>query len=543
MSHPPPPPRPSRQSIAAGSGGAAANTPTATGSGGSGGSTPHPMRPVELSVSAAFQPPPPADWIAVWKLEAFAMAIGADSVAPFNANSPHHTINSLPSHNAKDGNKELVLNAPVNTLMQDAMRLFSRCITAVAERRSEWKAIGGSNPDIKVKDLARVWNESYELSRQWPYRTRNADLTHNYLQHLVPRLNVMRSGDFLVIPSGWLTADEKKKEVEKEYNDCLLVVLEKRTNDSYSVWVVNGNTSIADINRSGLGYHPCRAGGAGPASAAVDANDARLQYKLTVIVDDVPASKIVDSSFWFVLIKMSVWSSKRHHARLLYEHLLPYLNAQPLQRYRTLHHNTLHSVSCTHFLVWCCVFDSNLLLNVDEKDDTTEYYPRPREGERYHFRILFEALYVMARRAGFNKAQAKLLHVLVRWELSRLVAEDVVRVKTVTASDIGLIRLCNQRLASDAADVAKLGLAAAPSSSPTVLTPPLLAEIKATIDGIEKHLRQLSTPTLHIAKLPPQLTIDAKAKFIPYPLFDRFRNEDSVEVCSMLLPAVWLPAS
>ncbi len=71
------------------------------------------------------------------------MAIHADSLAPFSATSPHHTIAALPSFNPKDG-KEYVLSAPLNTLMQDAMRLFARVLTAVVERRTEWKQLGGA---------------------------------------------------------------------------------------------------------------------------------------------------------------------------------------------------------------------------------------------------------------------------------------------------------------------------------------------------------------------------------------------------------------
>jgi hypothetical protein len=55
-----------------------------------------------------------------------------------------------------------------------------------------------------------------------------------------------------------------------------------------------------------------------------------VQYKLVLVVDDVPMNKLLDSSFWFMLLRIQVWPNDNHSAALLYETLLPYLSAKPL---------------------------------------------------------------------------------------------------------------------------------------------------------------------------------------------------------------------
>jgi hypothetical protein len=116
----------------------------------------------------------------------------------------------------------------------------------------------------------------------------------------------------------------------------------------------------------------------------------------------------------------------------------------------------------------------------------------------------------------------------VRWELLRSCSEDLTRVQSVSASDSALVRCCAQRLATEASDFARL-----PGS---LLSASLLTELKASIDATEQQLKQLPVPTLHVSKLPPILTaLEARAKFVPFPLFDRFRNEESVEVRHLTL--------
>jgi len=47
---------------------------------------------------------------------------------------------------------------------------------------------------------------------------------------------------------------------------------------------------------------------------------------------DIPSERILDSSFWILLLRMQVYPSKKHvnNAELLYTKLLPSLNSRPL---------------------------------------------------------------------------------------------------------------------------------------------------------------------------------------------------------------------
>ncbi len=55
-----------------------------------------------------------------------------------------------------------------------------------------------------------------------------------------------------------------------------------------------------------------------------------VHYKLVFLLDEIPQQKILDSSFWFMLLRMQIWPSESHNAALLYETLLPFLSGKPL---------------------------------------------------------------------------------------------------------------------------------------------------------------------------------------------------------------------
>eukprot|EP01047_Picozoa_sp_COSAG01_P124736 COSAG01_NODE_53745_length_337_cov_0.478992_1_plen_112_part_11 len=47
-------------------------------------------------------------------------------------------------------------------------------------------------------------------------------------------------------------------------------------------------------------------------------------------VPQVPAARVTDTVFWFMIYRMMVYPSPDHGPKVFYERLLPYLNSKPL---------------------------------------------------------------------------------------------------------------------------------------------------------------------------------------------------------------------
>lgn len=91
----------------------------------------------------------------------------------------------------------------------------------------------------------------------------------------------MSPNSYIILPGGWIN--------ETEGDGVLIYVLERKDATTFSFSVINtGGPGLVE-------YHPVNA------NSATD-----VKYKLALVVDNVPAEKVNDSAFWFLLYRMQV---------------------------------------------------------------------------------------------------------------------------------------------------------------------------------------------------------------------------------------------
>lgn len=126
-----------------------------------------------------------------------------------------------------------------------------------------------------------------------------------FLNVLIPLIEATQDNQQIVLPGGWQTP-------ESTY--LCLYILRNCGNNRWSFTVCN-------TGPEGLQYHP----------STFDPETGRELKQLALTVWDIPAVRILDSTFWTLLMRMQVYPSKRNSAVTLYTKLLPALNARPLR--------------------------------------------------------------------------------------------------------------------------------------------------------------------------------------------------------------------
>jgi len=78
--------------------------------------------------------------------------------------------------------------------------------------------------------------------------------------------------------------------------------------------------TVCNTGRDGLQYYP----------SSFDSEAGRQLKQMAMTIWNIPALRIMHSTFWVVFFRMQVYPSKRNSAKFLYTKLLPSLNVQPL---------------------------------------------------------------------------------------------------------------------------------------------------------------------------------------------------------------------
>jgi hypothetical protein len=89
-------------------------------------------------------------------------------------------------------------------------------------------------------------------------------------------------------------------------------------------------------------------------AATVDPSTAALQRCLSLTVRHIPLPRLLDSTFWYMLLRMQVYPLHSHAGgggvELLYGRLLPYLAGGPLQQViPTIGSTTIYALSVKCF--------------------------------------------------------------------------------------------------------------------------------------------------------------------------------------------------
>mmetsp|Transcript_14534 Transcript_14534/g.21938 ORF Transcript_14534/g.21938 Transcript_14534/m.21938 type:complete len:1946 (+) Transcript_14534:90-5927(+) len=102
----------------------------------------------------------------------------------------------------------------------------------------------------------------------------------------------------------------------------VLYLLRRRKDkpNMFTFCVVNANADSGsiDVDECGVSrYHPIR-----PCEKTTS-----MEHKTVLELEDVPQEKLIDGGIWFILYRLLVFPHKSHDAALLYERILPCLNA------------------------------------------------------------------------------------------------------------------------------------------------------------------------------------------------------------------------
>jgi hypothetical protein len=308
---------------------------------------------------------------------------------------------------------------------------------------------------------------------------------HRFLQDLVTEVLRMERGSSRVIPGGWCTPP--KKEGSPPVHVALLFVIHLHYDDTYSLAVCNSG--------KGSEYHVCR-----PAEASGEL-DKTLSYSLY----DIPKTRVIDSSIWFLIFRQMVYPDKNNGPAALYEQLLPYLNQNPL------------------------------LANI-QGFVGSNWQPLPISSDRDTSRIgiVLEGLRQTLIFGGLTPHYAQHVSTLVSWTLAQKLEVELRNVSFLPTSDANAVKFIGQGLAK---------LAARDSESP--LSPISVSEcqqiarcVSAIESGAEKFL-----PSDLPEGVPEGLSEPMPSSVRDYPLFGRLRRDVSVEglIGDAPKPAISIP--
>lgn len=126
----------------------------------------------------------------------------------------------------------------------------------------------------------------------------------NFLNVYLSMLEHVQPNQQLVLPGGWQ---------QPEYAYLCLYILRNNGGNRWSFTVCN-------TGQDGIQYHP----------ATFDPETGKELKQMAMTIWDIPASRILDSTFWVLLFRMQVYPSRKNNAAFLYTKLLPSLNSRPL---------------------------------------------------------------------------------------------------------------------------------------------------------------------------------------------------------------------
>lgn len=126
----------------------------------------------------------------------------------------------------------------------------------------------------------------------------------NFINVFLSLIENVPANQQLVLPGGWQ---------QPEYTYLCLYIIRNCGQNKWSFTVCN-------TGRDGLQYHP----------ASFDPETGKELKQLAMTVWDIPAERVLDSTFWTLLFRMQVYPSRKNNAAFLYTKLMPSLNSRPL---------------------------------------------------------------------------------------------------------------------------------------------------------------------------------------------------------------------
>ena len=163
----------------------------------------------------------------------------------------------------------------------------------------------GADYTKHIGRLSSLYSEALQIGARLPIGKSIEDPDANFLtflQYFVGRVGSMRPGESLLFPGGW--------RCETKEGHALMYLLH-RHHASFAFGVSNTGGE-----GNGLEFHPAR----------TECSPPKIKRALSLVAEDIPPAKLLDSSFWFMLFRPLVYPSDKNGPEALYTILLPYLN-------------------------------------------------------------------------------------------------------------------------------------------------------------------------------------------------------------------------
>lgn len=349
---------------------------------------------------------------------------------------------------------------------------------------------------------------------------------YNFLANFTQMVGRLEENQCAIIPGGWWTSTEPDELAGSDDSDSESEIAEQkagtqaeekektgsgragggtagqshvvvyvlvRKGDSFSFVVCNtghpkqGPTS--EPRWDGLDFHPSQ----------LDVGSGKVKFNVGMSVVGIPRYKLLDSSFWFMLLKCKIYPNPKHTAHFIYATLLPYLNSQPLYANES----------------------SFLLKSMDMRSirGTTD-------GSMFH--LLKQSLRAALLLSGVPKSQVADETLQVRVGICEQTKVDLLRVKSLQEHEATLIKIATKQLANAAG---RRAYAEGSSSSPDTLQQ-VAGLINEVDELVSRHMEQSTA-----SRLPPQIASDARLtggarvgqSGAEFPLFSCFKRDFDVE--------------
>lgn len=351
---------------------------------------------------------------------------------------------------------------------------------------------------------------------------------HSLACFAVDKVSKAAPGELLLLPGGWLPWKPESKTVSGQnsslddtlrpnpeamvkkppfrYEARVVLYLLRRRTDEYKKFdfcVVNANVDAGSINLDDYGvakYHgiePCE-------------KTATFRHKLVLELEDVPQEKLMDGGIWFMLFRLLTHPHATHDASLLYERLLPNLNAvRPIGA------------------------------NPSKRSELRSASPKI---DASHAACVMEAVSHAAVLVDAPRAIADGFVTQIRLQLLKMADADVTKSTSLSSRDAETLDVACRAFARDCSRIAQI--------RDTPVGAEMLEDALKTVESVDSRRLTLTEEALgdlnHAGTIAKKLS-STKSVSAPggacFPLFGRFRRDASIDglVGGAIVPPIELP--
>jgi hypothetical protein len=162
---------------------------------------------------------------------------------------------------------------------KEAISLLQSATLGAAD---DWKAwMGSGDKHMAVLSAHIAIKELGETAGVMPVGSKSEQQLLEFIEKVTSKVRTLAVGGVFLVPCGWLTGSE---------SFSIIVVVQRTATDELCLAVCN-------TGPDGLQYHPIK--------CCVETSSNML-YRLAFALTGVPAHRLHDSAFWFMLLRMQV---------------------------------------------------------------------------------------------------------------------------------------------------------------------------------------------------------------------------------------------